>query len=153
MADDWGNNNSKGSDSGSHNGDSTHPTATDAALDMTSVNGAINEVEASAMRDRAKEAGWVDTIPVDYNVQQTGRTDEYANYLANSAVYEWSDEYGEVGPEIPELEKQLFGGDFRVRQGEHMNNLQFEVAIEGPEKLQPARDVNLPDAPLLHILS
>ena len=28
---------------------------------------------------------------------------------ASARVYEWDDEYGDVGPKIPDLEKELFG--------------------------------------------
>lgn len=28
---------------------------------------------------------------------------------ASARVYEWNDEFGDVGPKIPELEEQLFG--------------------------------------------
>ena len=125
------------------NGESAAPLTTGTALDMKSVDGAIDEVAAAALKDRAKDAGWVDTIPVDYNIQQTNRDDGQGHYLAHSAVYEWADDYGDVGPEVPALEEQLFGGDFRVRQGDHMSNLQFQVSVEGPEKLQPARSVSL----------
>jgi hypothetical protein len=119
-------------------------------LDMTPLAGAISEAETAAFRERAKEAGWVDTQPVDYAVRQSSHDTDMTNYLAHSAVYEWDDEYGDVGPEVPALEQQLFGGDFRVRQGQHMSNLQFEVTVEGPDKLQPARSVSthLPSLPL-----
>jgi len=114
------------------------------ALDLTPLAGVLTEAEKEANRERAREAGWVETVPVDYNIQQTTREDDQAHYLRNSAVYEWDDEYGDVGPEVPELEQDLFGGDFRVRQGIHMSNLQFEVTVEGPDRLQPARSVSTP---------
>lgn len=111
-------------------------------LDMTPLAGALTEAEVAAFKERAQDAGWVATQPVDYSIRQSSRDDEMAHYLAESAVYEWDDEFGDVGPEVPELEEQLFGGHFRVRQGQHMNNLQFEVTVEGPDKLQPARSVS-----------
>lgn len=128
-------------------GDSTAETTatTDSnTFDMTPIAGVLSEAEKTAHRDRARDAGWVETVPVDYNVQQSSRDDDHANYLKNSAVYEWDDEYGDVGPEVPELEQDLFGGDFRVRQGQHMDKLQFEVTVEGPDRLQPARSVSTP---------
>jgi hypothetical protein len=128
-------------------GDSTANTEVTAdanALDMSPLANALSEAEAAEHKERAKDAGWVDTIPVDYNVQQSSRDDDLANYLKHSAVYEWDDEYGDVGPEMPELEQDLFGGDFRVRQGNHMDKLQFEVTVEGPDRLQPARSVSSP---------
>jgi hypothetical protein len=119
-------------------------------LDMTPLAGALTEAETAAFRERAREAGWVDSQPVDYAVRQSSHDTDMTNYLAHSAVYEWDDEYGDVGPEVPALEQQLFGGDFRVRQGQFMNELQFEVTVEGPDKLQPARSVStlLPSLPL-----
>lgn len=120
-------------------GDSDNGSDHNGSNDKT---GAISEAETAALKERVKNAGWVDTVPVDYNVQQSSRDDELANYLTHSAVYEWCDDYGDVGPEIPILEDQLYGGDFRVRQGNHMNNLQFEVTVEGPDRLQPARSVS-----------
>jgi ATP-dependent RNA helicase DDX3X len=35
----------------------------------------------------------------------------------NATVYEWCDEYGDVGPAHPVLEKQLFGSDVHVTTG------------------------------------
>jgi len=40
-----------------------------------------------------------------------------AEWACNAAVYEWNDEYGDVGPEYPELEEQLFRSENRVRTG------------------------------------
>ncbi len=55
----------------------------------------------------------------DINAVGGLRQGDWAN---NAAVYEWSDEYGDVGPRHPELEKQLFGSVFHVRSG-----VQFET--------------------------
>lgn len=127
-------------------------TAEGNAFDMTPIAGVLSDAEKAAHRDRARDAGWVETVPVDYNVHHSSRDDDHTNYLKNSAVYEWDDEYGDVGPEVPELEQDLFGGDFRVRQGTHMSNLQFEVTVEGPDRLQPARSVSDSDLiSLFHI--
>lgn len=115
----------------------------DTSFDTTALTGAITEVEQTEYKTKANEAGWADTIPVNYNVQQTTRDEEATRYAADSAVYEWADDYGEVGPEVPELEEQLYNGAFRLRQGNHMNTLQLEVTVEGPDKIQPARSVSV----------
>ncbi len=39
------------------------------------------------------------------------------DWASNAAVYQWDDEYGEIGPEFPELERQLFGLENHVRTG------------------------------------
>lgn len=39
-------------------------------------------------------------------------------WAGNAAIYQWNDEYGEVGPKYPALEEQLFGqGANRSRAG------------------------------------
>jgi len=118
-------------------------------FDTATLAGALNDVDEAAFKDRAQEAGWVNTIPVNYNLQQSNREDELAAYAASSAVYEWDDEYGDVGPEVPQLEEQLFNNAFRLRQGKHMSNLQLEVTVEGPDKIHPVRSVSLPNTVIL----
>jgi ATP-dependent RNA helicase DDX3X len=39
------------------------------------------------------------------------------DWSSNAAVYQWSDEFGEVGPAFPDLEKQLFGCENHVKTG------------------------------------
>jgi ATP-dependent RNA helicase DDX3X len=39
------------------------------------------------------------------------------DWASNGAVYEWNDEYGEIGPSFKELELQLFGSDNHVKSG------------------------------------
>jgi ATP-dependent RNA helicase DDX3X len=112
------------------------------AFDTTALAGAFNEADEAAFKDKAQEAGWVGTVPVNYNLQQSSREDELAAYAASSAVYEWDDEYGDVGPEVPQLEEQLFNNGFRLRQGKFMANLQLEVTVEGPDKIHPVRSVS-----------
>lgn len=40
-----------------------------------------------------------------------------AGWAMNAKVYEWSEDYGDVGPAHPVLEKQLFGSDVHVLAG------------------------------------
>lgn len=52
-----------------------------------------------------KPAGdWGQVFTYDYT-----ETDNNRQWGANGAVYEWTGEEGDVGPENPELEIQLFG--------------------------------------------
>ena len=39
------------------------------------------------------------------------------DWANKAAIYEWKEEYGEIGPRFEALEKQLFGNDFHVRSG------------------------------------
>jgi hypothetical protein len=91
---------------------------------------------------RATEAGWQKPIPFEYEAagSEAGPDDERDNvkWLSDAVVYEWIDEYGEVGPRDKDLEKQLYEDpDIQRRGGDAgMKNLSFEVLI------QPFRDVS-----------
>lgn len=46
-----------------------------------------------------------------------------AEWAINAARYEWNDEYGDLGPKIPELEAMLFGETEHAGQvGQHINS-------------------------------
>jgi ATP-dependent RNA helicase DDX3X len=43
-------------------------------------------------------------------------------WASNGAVYQWDEEYGDVGPAFPDLEEQLFGKkNNHVREGVHFD--------------------------------
>lgn len=65
------------------------------------------------------------------------------DWLHNAAKYEWDDTYGEIGPEVPELEEQLFRGEHIVSRGNDIQALEFEVKLEGPTPVRPIRKVSL----------
>jgi ATP-dependent RNA helicase DDX3X len=83
-------------------------------------------VAAPASTRNPQDAGWA--APEAYDYATYNRTtkelhDESTvggatkDWASNSARYEWNDEYGDVGPAIPELERQLFGSEEHVRTG------------------------------------
>jgi ATP-dependent RNA helicase DDX3X len=39
------------------------------------------------------------------------------DWASNAAIYTWDDDYGDVGPKFPELERQLFGSEYHVKTG------------------------------------
>jgi len=53
----------------------------------------------------------------DKPAQAPGDLFQDEGWAANATVYEWQDEYGDVGPAHPELERQLFGSDAHVTTG------------------------------------
>ncbi|TVY81426.1 ATP-dependent RNA helicase ded1, partial [Lachnellula suecica] len=60
---------------------------------------------------------------------------------SNAAVYEWKEEYGDVGPEFPELEKQLFGSANHVKAGIRFDQVAcLEVVQEGSIRIVPIAD-------------
>lgn len=92
---------------------------------------------------RARDAGWIDRTAFDYDAfTNTADSMSTGALAAAGQVYEWSEAYGEVGPEVPKLEKVLFGGEFTMRQGEHIENLEYLVNTEGPVQVGPIREVS-----------
>lgn len=78
------------------------------------------EVDATQLR----EAGWVEPQKFDYDTYNNKPKDvgeqqpDLPAWAANATKYEWSDEFGDVGPPHPELEKMLFGDEEHVTEGE-----------------------------------
>ncbi|KAK1238363.1 hypothetical protein MKX07_006509 [Trichoderma sp. CBMAI-0711] len=83
--------------------------------------------------------GWVERTAFDYTAMagpQAGST-----WDGNAGVYAWSDEYGDVGPEIAELEAELFGSpedrDQRIGGGLDFSAIDsIEVIQEGPQRIE-----------------
>lgn len=90
---------------------------------------------------KARDAGWTERSAFNYDSFTSADTSS-ADWHGAAKIYEWKDEYGEFGPAVPELESNLFHGDLIMRKGEHINNLELEVTIEGPVKVGPVRNVS-----------
>ncbi|KAL6712414.1 hypothetical protein ACN47E_000291 [Coniothyrium glycines] len=100
---------------------------------------------------RAKEAGWNEQMPFKYETVVGGtpapdETRDSATWLSDAAIYQWDDEFGDVGEPNPALERQLFHDENHQRAGGAINAFSFEVNTEGPTKVQPVR--NFEDAGL-----
>ena len=80
-----------------------------------------------------QEHGWVPKTDYDYSTYMKSTKElaeaeaaakesaapgvEVGCWASNAAIYDWDDDYGDVGPRHPELEKQLFGSENHVRMG------------------------------------
>ncbi|KAJ6280525.1 hypothetical protein J3E71DRAFT_179577 [Bipolaris maydis] len=100
---------------------------------------------------RAKEAGWTNPIPFRYDTVVGGtpaadETRDTVPWLSDAAVYQWDDDFGDVGEPNPELEKMLFQDEYLQRAGSAISALSFEVTVQGPNKINPVR--NFEDAGL-----
>lgn len=108
MSDDWGTA-SAASAADAWGTDGLAAALPDASHDMTETNGhdaaETDATEAAPVIQNIPEAleGWVRPTPYDYTGQAPREWD------GNAAVYEWDGETGDIGPEFPELELQLFG--------------------------------------------
>ncbi|KAL8722566.1 MAG: hypothetical protein Q9225_000961 [Loekoesia sp. 1 TL-2023] len=69
------------------------------------------------------------------------------SWAANARRYEWSDDFGDVGPEDPDLEKMLFQADDKMEVGEHLEKLtEITVNLESEASINPI--INFDDAGL-----
>lgn len=94
------------------------------------------------------QAGWTEKVAFDYDAfTRTGGAD--GNFLGEAKVYEWKDEYGDVAPAHEELEKILFGSEFKLREGKHREALEINVNVEGPERIKPVVKVRTCFCPLI----
>jgi ATP-dependent RNA helicase DDX3X len=62
----------------------------------------------------ARDKGWTEPVPFVYS-ELTSK--EHRDWAGVAARYEWKDDYGDVGPSIPELEDQLFRSEMIPRAG------------------------------------
>lgn len=82
-----------------------------------------------------KLEGWVEATPYHY--------DEFANreteWDGQARIYEWDGEEGDIGPELPELEVQLFGPvEERGRRGIDFSAIaELQLVQEGPTRVEP----------------
>ncbi|RAL05149.1 DEAD/DEAH box helicase [Aspergillus ibericus CBS 121593] len=98
----------------------------------------------------AREKGW--TTPERYDYEKYTATvaplgpshnngeESLPEWAAQAAKYEWRDDYGDVGPENPALEEQLYRGEYINRTGLKIGNLQnIEVIAESRERPSPVK--------------
>lgn len=133
-----------------------------------SPNGALaGPPRDSAKAQLARDKGWVEqqnfnyeaTVPpqeeaADMNLP-TGS--ELQGWMSRARKYEWKEEYGNVGPEDPDLEKELFGSELRLKKGVEFDKyvltatypcsplidsrlLSIKVVAEAIERPAPVRD-------------
>ena len=131
-----------------------HSTMSDAGAGPAVDPAAARKEQQAQDLAKAKAAGWADPVPFEYG-NTTGEdsaedeTRENVPWLSDAAIYQWDDDFGDVGDPNPELEKMLFSNEYQQRAGNAINALSFEVSVEGPEKLMPVRNVSDPDCVFL----
>lgn len=103
------------------------------ATNGTSASDNTGPVRDEEKYKQAREAGWVAPQAYNYEAATAKHGDEPASssgeqvddsdapcWAHEAAKYEWQDDFGDVGPEVPELEAQLFKGDTRTKIGQHL---------------------------------
>jgi len=92
----------------------------DAAYDYDTFNKTSRELaDALAARDGGEGEADASASVQTVDVEPVGAVGGLApgQWAGNAAVYEWNEEYGDVGPRFADLEKQLFGSEFHVKAG------------------------------------
>ncbi|OOF90851.1 hypothetical protein ASPCADRAFT_156157 [Aspergillus carbonarius ITEM 5010] len=128
-------------------------------MDSFEVSGMSNALKESSGNEiklpteavsAAREKGW--TTPEQYDYEkytssvtplgplQNGGEGNLPAWAAQAAKYEWQDDYGDVGPQNPALEEQLYRGEYINRTGLKIGNLQnIEVIAESRERPSPVK--------------
>jgi hypothetical protein len=79
--------------------------------------------------DNARKLGWVAPEEYSYASSKVANSADASatfdqgaqpQWAHEAAKYEWKEEYGDVGPAVPELEEQLFGNEYISRKGTKM---------------------------------
>jgi ATP-dependent RNA helicase DDX3X len=107
----------------------------------------MSELDAKAAAlERAKSHGWSEPIPYDYSTadRSAGDGGPESTWLSDAAKYEWSDEFGDVGPANPTLEQELYHGEFLLKAGAHVKALSFKIDLQGPERIHPVAKAGVP---------
>ncbi|KAF2817475.1 DEAD-domain-containing protein [Mytilinidion resinicola] len=104
--------------------------------------GALESDNKVAALERAKQHGWAEPIPYNYSTaeQSIGNAGPEPVWLSDSAKYEWTDEFGDVGPANASLEAELYHGEFIMKEGINVQAYKFDVDVNGPQKIHPVRD-------------
>ncbi|KAE8355115.1 P-loop containing nucleoside triphosphate hydrolase protein [Aspergillus coremiiformis] len=131
-------------------------------FDVSSIGTALQDVtdaqnaKKAEAASTAREKGWAKPEGYDYSKynavpplskpgentgpEQGQLPQEFPQWAANAAKYEWKDEYGDVGPANPELEEMLFRSEFINRTGLKIGNLQnIDVIAESRERPNPVK--------------
>ncbi|KXG46145.1 uncharacterized protein PGRI_050010 [Penicillium griseofulvum] len=89
---------------------------------------------AESAKKVARDKGWTDPVPFEYS--DLANSKDHRDWAGVAARYEWKDEYGDVGPAVPELEDQLFRGELIIRPGAKLDELNsYQVNIESPNEI------------------
>ncbi|KAL7621099.1 hypothetical protein AAE478_008412 [Parahypoxylon ruwenzoriense] len=94
----------------------------------------ISEPPKSPESPKEFPGGWGAPIAYDYSESDVNR-----EWGSNAKVYEWDGVMGDVGPEIPELEEQLFG-PVEKREGAGLDFsaiAEIDVVQEGVTRIKP----------------
>ncbi|KAJ5555042.1 DEAD/DEAH box RNA helicase [Penicillium sp. DV-2018c] len=90
--------------------------------------------DTDALIEVARNKGWTERVPYAY--AELANNKDHRDWASVAVRYEWKDDYGDVGPAVPELEEQLFRSDYISRAGDKIDELNsYKVNIESPNEI------------------
>ena len=125
--------------------------AVDGEPQVTETQAAAPNKELAENLVKLREKGWITPVPFKYDtVKDQSAPDAPTvtapgaepDWLGGAAIYQWDDEFGDIGPENPALEEELFRGENLMKAGGAIKALDFDVKVEGGTgRVAPFRDV------------
>ncbi|KAL8842083.1 MAG: hypothetical protein Q9170_000687 [Blastenia crenularia] len=99
----------------------------------------MSEAEAEAKDSIMTDTKIEDPAVIQWGVRKPiDDYDEVPTWAANARRYEWSDDYGDVGPADDELEKMLYHATDKVEVGAQFQKLMdIDVLVESDLKIDP----------------
>ncbi|KAG6010965.1 hypothetical protein E4U43_008519 [Claviceps pusilla] len=92
----------------------------------------------TAKAQTGESAAWVESQKIDYAALSVGENPQ--QFDGQAKIYEWDDDFGDVGPKFAELELELFGDPEtrHERAGLDFSKIEeIEVQQEGPTRIKP----------------
>ncbi|WQF83221.1 Putative ATP-dependent RNA helicase DEAD-box, Helicase superfamily 1/2, ATP-binding protein [Colletotrichum destructivum] len=114
----------------------------DTANMQAALSSESSEKKAPAVVIDNEGKAWAKPLPYNYDELAKQGPVETTDWEGNGAIYEWNDEFGDVGPKFPELELALFGNP--DTRHDH-SGLDFSVQVissvdvsqDGPTRIEP----------------
>ncbi|EGY19747.1 hypothetical protein VD0002_g7139 [Verticillium dahliae] len=116
------------------------------SMDTGTLRAALPEGSAQQPQGRSEHAEkWANPLPYDYEELAQQGPEVPVNWESNARVYEFDmEQFGDVGPEFPELELQLFGPP--AERGLNNTGISYdriteiEVQQRGDVRIEPIKD-------------
>ncbi|KAL2128862.1 hypothetical protein VTI74DRAFT_8549 [Chaetomium olivicolor] len=107
------------------------------AFGTTELQNALpGDMNKGAETTSGTSTGWKKATPYDYDAYASAAPYQWEG---NAAIYEWDGEEGDIGPEFPALEIELFGElGHRAKHGLDFSKIaEIELFQEGPARVEP----------------
>ncbi|KAG6013521.1 hypothetical protein E4U54_006620 [Claviceps lovelessii] len=95
----------------------------------------------TAKAQTGESAAWVESQKIDYTAFSVGESPQ--QFDGQAKIYQWDEDFGDVGPKFEELELELFGDPEtrHERAGLDFSKIEeIEVQQEGPTRIEPIRN-------------